>query len=146
MRIAIIGKNGSGKSNLLKIIQGQIDPSEGNIKTPENVVFGYLPQLITEFSESGAERFNKTLSQVLAINPNILLLDEPTNHLDSGNRQSLLRMINKYSGTLVITSHDIELLRNSVDILWCIYNKKVRIFKGIYDDYILEIVKRRSAI
>ncbi|MEI6188404.1 MAG: ATP-binding cassette domain-containing protein [Alphaproteobacteria bacterium] len=146
MRIAIIGKNGSGKSNLLKIIQGQIDPSEGNIKTPENVVFGYLPQLITEFSESGAERFNKTLSQVLAINPNILLLDEPTNHLDSGNRQSLLRMISKYSGTLVIASHDIELLRNSVDILWCIDNKKVRIFKGIYDDYILEIAKRRSAI
>ncbi len=97
MRIGIIGRNGSGKSNLLKIIQGQIDPSEGKIKIPKNIVFGYLPQFINEFSDkSGSERFNKALNQVLAINPNILLLDEPSNHLDISNRQSLLRVINSY--------------------------------------------------
>ncbi len=147
MRIAIIGKNGSGKSSLLKIIQGQLDPSEGSIKVPVNIVFGYLPQLITEFSnKSGAERFNQTLTKALAFNPNILLLDEPTNHLDSSNRQLLLRKLREYSGTLIIVSHDVELLCNSVDILWDIDNKKVQIFKGSYDDYVFEVASKRASI
>jgi ATPase subunit of ABC transporter with duplicated ATPase domains len=147
MRIAIIGKNGSGKSSLLKIIQGQLDPSEGSVKVPGNVVFGYLPQLITDFSDkSGAERFKQALINELAFNPNILLLDEPTNHLDSSNRQLLLRTLREYSGTLIIVSHDVELLRNSVDVLWHIDNEKVQIFKGSYDDYVFEVESKRASI
>jgi ATPase subunit of ABC transporter with duplicated ATPase domains len=147
MRIGIIGRNGSGKSNLLKIIQGQIDPSEGEIKIPKNIVFGYLPQFINKFfDESGSERFNKALNQALAINPSILLLDEPSNHLDINNRQSLLHIINSYSGSLIIASHDINLLSNSVDILWCIDDEKVQIFRGSYDNYILEKTRKHFAI
>ena len=147
MRIAIIGKNGSGKSSLLKIIQVQLEPSEGDIKIPKNIVFGYLPQLITEFSDkSGAERFNQALSQVLALNPNVLLLDELTNHLDISNRQSLLRMLRNYSGTLIIVSHDVELLHNFVDVLWCVDNEKVQIFRGSYDDCVLEVSIKRASI
>jgi ATPase subunit of ABC transporter with duplicated ATPase domains len=144
-RIAIIGRNGSGKSSLLKIIQGIQEPSEGNIHIPKDVGFGYLPQLINEFNDkSGAEKFNKALSHVLSQNPDILLLDEPTNHLDISNRKSLLGMINRFPGTLTIVSHDVELLKGCIDILWHIEDGKIHAFKGNYDDYMREINAKRA--
>src|SRR5579885_3206303 len=99
-RIAIIGRNGSGKSSLLKIIQGLIEPSEGHVNIPNNVIFGYIPQNIEKYPElSGGQRLNKVLTQILAQKANVLCLDEPTNHLDQRNRTSLLRMLNHYQGT-----------------------------------------------
>lgn len=135
-RIAIIGRNGSGKSTLLKMLQGLVEPSEGFIKVPDNVVFGYVPQIVQDFDEvSGGQRFNKALSQVLALDPNVLLLDEPTNHLDARNRRSLMRMLRNFQGTLIIVSHDVELLRTCIDTLWHIDEGSVHIFSGNYDDY-----------
>lgn len=44
---------------------------------------GYVPQIIEAFdSFSGGQRFNKALTQALALDPAVLMLDEPTNHLD----------------------------------------------------------------
>ena len=86
-RIAIIGRNGSGKSSLLKMIAEQ----------NRNISLAYIPQIIEDFDAlSGGERFNKSLSQAIGGNPSILLLDEPTNHLDIDNRKSLMRMLNSY--------------------------------------------------
>jgi len=145
-RIAIIGRNGSGKSTLLKMIAG-IESNEGNIWINESCCFGYIPQTIEEFPDlSGGQRFNKMLSRVLAQNPNVLLLDEPTNHLDSSSRKSLLRMLRSYRGTLIVVSHDIELLRTSVDILWHIDNQKIHVFAGNYDDYLCETQQKIAAI
>ena len=42
-RIAIIGQNGSGKSTLLNMLQGLVEPTEGEINVPQDVVFGYIP-------------------------------------------------------------------------------------------------------
>ncbi len=135
-RIAIIGRNGSGKSTLLKMLQGLVEPSDGTIKVPDNIIFGYVPQIVEDFDNiSGGQRFNKALSSVLALDPNVLLLDEPTNHLDAGNRRSLMRMLRNFQGTLIIVSHDVELLRTCVDTLWHIDNGSVQIFSGNYDDY-----------
>lgn len=145
--IAIIGQNGSGKTTLLKMLQGCIEPSQGEIYVPDGVVFSYVPQVIEEFeSLSGGQRFNKALTQALALNPDVLLLDEPTNHLDVNNRRSLMRMLGAYRGTLIVVSHDVELLRNCVDNLWHIHDGKVHIFSGNYDDYIGEISIKRLAI
>ncbi|MDR2399049.1 MAG: ATP-binding cassette domain-containing protein [Endomicrobium sp.] len=146
-RIAIIGKNGSGKSILLKIIKGDITPCEGNIGNNQNIIFGYVPQLICEHEDlSGGEKFNKALSIAISQRPDILLLDEPTNHLDLKNRKSLIKMLNLYKGTVIVVSHDVELLRNSIDTLWHIDNGQIKIFHGKYDDYRNTILQQRHGI
>jgi ATPase subunit of ABC transporter with duplicated ATPase domains len=76
----------------------------------------------------------------------MMLLDEPTNHLDRHNRKSLMRMLDGYCGTLIIVTHDRELLRNCIDILWHIDDGKITIFHGNYDDYIGEMHRRRQSI
>jgi len=80
------------------------------------------------------------------LSPDLLLLDEPTNHLDRYNRKSLMRMLRGFSGTLIIVSHDVELLRNCVDTLWHIDDGRVHIFTGDYNDYMREIKTKRAYI
>ncbi len=146
-RIAIVGRNGSGKSSLLNIIAQNLAPSEGEMVMSANLQIGYVEQVISDCDElNGGQRFNKKLSMALAHCPDVLLLDEPTNHLDKDNRNSLLQMLSRYQGTLIIVSHDQELLRNCVDILWHIDNKKIIEFSGCYDDYIQAIKQKRLII
>lgn len=146
-RIAVIGRNGSGKSTLLKILLGNFEATSGDVKVPQDAVIGYIPQIIDEFGySSGGERFNEAMTKALSLHPNILLLDEPTNHLDRHNRKSLMRMLQNYSGTLIIVSHDTELLRNYIHSFWHIDNGKVQVFSGNYDDYIENIKLKRTAI
>lgn len=145
-RIAIIGRNGSGKSSLLKILAGTIEPSEGIIKRPSDNRVGYVPQVIQDINASGGERFHKALTQALAKDPDILLLDEPTNHLDSKNRQSFLRLLQAFKGTLILATHDLELLRSSIDTLWHIDNGSIHVFSGNYDNYIRDLTMKRASI
>ncbi|MCB9493739.1 MAG: ABC-F family ATP-binding cassette domain-containing protein [Epsilonproteobacteria bacterium] len=146
-RIAIIGKNGSGKSSLLNILRQKLQPSDGEIVIPDNLCISYVEQTINDFSNlSGGQRLNKKLSEALAQFPDVLLLDEPTNHLDQDNRKSLIRMLKHYQGTLVIVSHDTELLRNCINTLWYIDNNKIHNFTGSYEDYIREIKQKRTSI
>ena len=103
-----------------------------------------MPQLIDDNDVlSGGQRFNQRLSEALALQPNLLLLDEPTNHLDVKNRKALISMLKRYAGTLIIVTHDTELLRNTIDTIWHVANGNVTIFNGKYDDY-LELQKRNE--
>ncbi len=146
-RIAIIGRNGTGKSTLLKILAGLVEPAAGRVVMPENIVIGYVPQIIEEFdSYSGAERFQKSLNQALALDPDVLLLDEPTNHLDQKKKKNLLRMLQNYQGTLIIVSHDAELLSTTVDTIWRIEQGRLHQFRGGYQEYMMQQEQQRSQI
>jgi ATPase subunit of ABC transporter with duplicated ATPase domains len=146
-RIAIIGQNGSGKSSLLRALTNKSAAISGTILLPEDVVIGYVPQIITEFSTlSGGERFNQALTQALSVAPNVLLLDEPTNHLDSHNRKSLRQMLEHFSGTLIVVSHDRELLDHCLPTLWHLADGNIHIFTGRYQNYLQEITRKRAAI
>lgn len=135
-RIGIIGRNGSGKSSLLKLLKGQIQPSSGDVWMPKNLHLGYIPQIIDDPTRSGAERFCNQLHSTLAENPDILLLDEPTNHLDTANRARLYRSLKQFPGTLIIASHDQTLLDQHIDTLWHIHEQQITTFSGNYSDYL----------
>jgi ATPase subunit of ABC transporter with duplicated ATPase domains len=140
-KIGIIGRNGTGKSSLLKMFLKEIIPTEGEIYIPDNMKVAYVPQVVsgkTFQGLSGGQRFNKALGEALGRRPNLLLLDEPTNHLDHDNRQSLMKMINNFLGTCLIVSHDPELLRKCIQNIWHIKDQEVTVFSGNYDSYLCE--------
>ena len=114
---------------------------------PDEICIGYVEQTITDFHDlSGGQRLNKRLSQALSQLPDLLLLDEPTNHLDKDNRKSLMQMLSRYQGTLIVVSHDTELLRNCIDTLWHIDHNRIHQFTGSYDDYIRQIKQKRASV
>ncbi|MFC4651474.1 ribosomal protection-like ABC-F family protein [Lactococcus nasutitermitis] len=43
-RLAVLGKNGSGKTSFLRLLLGELTPDEGEVKRAENLAVGYLPQ------------------------------------------------------------------------------------------------------
>jgi ATPase subunit of ABC transporter with duplicated ATPase domains len=136
-KIALIGNNGSGKTSLLRMISNQ----------NSDAIIGYVPQIIDEESPlSGGERLNKAISSAISLRPNLLLLDEPTNHLDSKNRRSLMRMINNFDGTAIISTHDVELIKNCTDIIWHIHDGIIEVFSGEYENYITNKASDRENI
>ena len=50
-RVALVGVNGAGKTSLLRILCGEISPTQGNVNTSGGLRIGYLPQQISEFPE-----------------------------------------------------------------------------------------------
>lgn len=135
-KIAVVGRNGSGKSSLLRAIAGLNKFFDGDIIVDKNTNIGYISQLMNNTQGiSGGQLFNRHLSEVIATKPDLLLLDEPTNHLDMNNLQSLFGFIKRFSNTLIIVTHDLELLEH-VDIIWHIHNHKITVFNGKYSDYI----------
>ena len=135
-KIAIIGDNGAGKSTLLKIIRQEIEPSDGSVEYVRDLSIGYVEQTVREYDGlSGAQRFNKALSRALSAQPQILLLDEPTNHLDLDNKKSLIKMLERYRGTLIIVSHETSLL-SLVDSVWHIKDGKIHEFSCSYKGYL----------
>ena len=136
--VAVIGRNGSGKSTLLKLLSSQIQPLTGQIDAPDAMVVQYVPQYTLELNKdlvvSGGEGAYKRLARAFQSQPDLLLLDEPTTHLDRTHRQGLLRMIQRFSGILIVATHDVELLEH-FHCVWSIENKKVICFQGTYHDY-----------
>lgn len=146
-RIAIIGRNGIGKSTLLRMIAKQFEPSIGEIRFPPELAIGYVAQILEDAPTlSGSERFQQSLSHALSSFPDLLLLDEPSNHLDHNNRRSLLRMLSSYTGTLILATHDVELLQTITDTIWHIDQGNVHVFHGSYLDYRESLQQKRISI
>jgi ATPase subunit of ABC transporter with duplicated ATPase domains len=193
--VGLVGRNGAGKTSLLKVLGGMAAPKAGVIQRPG--AFGYLPQdprldqippdrtaithvlggrdldtlaqrleelrlkmeaqpgdeaLVAKWSRahdrfehaggyaaeaeakrllaglglrsdrterpiavlSGGERRRVELARILFAGNDALLLDEPTNHLDNDAREWLFGFLRSYRGGLVVISHDLELLDESI--------------------------------
>ncbi len=64
-KIALVGKNGAGKSTMLKIIAGLQKPSSGNVVVPQGVTVGYLPQqMVLADSTTVADEVRKVFSHI----------------------------------------------------------------------------------
>lgn len=77
-KIALVGKNGAGKSTMLKIIAGLQQPTSGNVAKPVDVTVGYLPQQM-EISDS--------LTVMDEVNKAFAHLDDMRKHVEMINRQ-----------------------------------------------------------
>lgn len=146
-RIAVIGDNGNGKSSLLRLLQGGLAPTGGQIQFNAGLRIGYVAQVLDGDSPlSGGQRVNQALSQAMANDPDLLLLGEPTNHLDADNRRSLSRMLQHFYGTLVVVTHDLTLMNQTCDTLWHITHGQLEVFNGSYSDYMAEQSLQRESL
>ena len=84
---------------------------------------------------SGGEKIRLAFLRLFLSAPNLLLLDEPTTHLDLDGRQLLQDALQKYRGTIVLVSHDIDFVRAVATSVLEITRAGVRRFVGGYDYY-----------
>ncbi len=97
--------------------------------------FNSEAQMRPASSFSGGWRMRVALASVLFSQPDLLLLDEPTNYLDLEGTLWLENYISRYPGTVLIISHDRDLLNTAVDTIIHMEGQKLNLYKGGYDAF-----------
>lgn len=94
---------------------------------------------------SGGEKKRLQLLKVLVTNPNFLILDEPTNDFDIDTLNVLEDFLDKFTGCLVLVSHDRYFMDHLVDQLFVIEGDGVvKPFNGNYSDYRMWLEEREQ--
>ncbi len=86
---------------------------------------------------SGGERSRLALAILALGGANFLLLDEPTNHLDLPAREILQQVLQDFTGTILLVSHDRYLIDQLASQIWEIREGKLSIFMGSYREFVL---------
>ena len=128
----VLDNNKTVLENVLKdSIQDEVTVRNilANLYIKGNDVFKNISNL------SGGERVKVAITKLLVGDYNLLILDEPTNFLDIYSIEALEKLIKLYKGTILLISHDINLIDNVCNYLFIIDNKKLIEFNGNYTEY-----------
>jgi ATP-binding cassette subfamily F protein 3 len=94
---------------------------------------------------SGGERARVALAMLMLSGANLLILDEPTNHLDVESIEVLEDAIEDYDGTVLLVSHDRELLRALTSRVWVLHERHLTDFDGNFAEWETVSTERRHA-
>ncbi|AQR95456.1 ABC-F type ribosomal protection protein CplR [Clostridium saccharoperbutylacetonicum] len=153
-RIGIVGRNGAGKTTMLKVLMGIIIPEEGEISLTDS--YSYISQMENYYGEceenkvmkilkapvkydkflSGGEKIKLKISKALSEDNKLIIADEPTSNLDSASISVLEKMLLSYNGALILVSHDREFLDSLCNTIVEIDEGKLKVYQGNYSKYI----------
>jgi len=195
-KIALTGRNGAGKTTMLKSIirnagqfigeaEHKFKIDSGNVIWGHEVTVGYFPQdfgytinkskgisaldWLWQFKPqapqeeiraalgqmlfsgedalkptsglSGGECARLIFCKLMIQKPNFLVLDEPTNNLDLESNNALNIALQKYEGTVLLVTHDEDVLDEVATRVWHFQGGKIEDFKGTYEDFQSRIQK-----
>ncbi len=185
-KICLIGRNGQGKTTMLKSLLANLpDQAEkgftvdaGTVRWGHEVQIGYFPQDYTGVIEhgttvadwlrqfdakattedirgilgqmlfrgeegmkptaalSGGEAARLLFCKLMLLKPNLLILDEPTNHLDLEAINALNIALQRYEGTVLLVTHDHDLIDEVATRIWHFEGSAIEDFKGPYEEYL----------
>ncbi|HWK42757.1 MAG TPA: ATP-binding cassette domain-containing protein [Croceibacterium sp.] len=95
---------------------------------------------------SGGWKMRVALGALLLSNPDVLLLDEPSNHLDLEATLWLEGFLKAYQGTLVVISHERDLLNNVVSAILHLQDGKLTLYPGGYDAFEKQRAERAAQL
>jgi ATP-binding cassette subfamily F protein 3 len=93
---------------------------------------------------SGGWRMRVALAAILFSAPDLLLLDEPTNYLDLEGVLWLENYLERYRGTVVVVSHDRDLLNNVCEFILHLERGKLTLYTGNYDTFVETRAAKRA--
>lgn len=141
-RVALVGRNGVGKSSLLRVLAGVALPDAGEV-----FCAGFrlcVPQQLQHRIADGAGRASpgearrRLLQDAFDARPQLLLLDEPTHDLDQRAITWLLGQLRRFSGALLVASHDRRVLRTFSDF-FVVSETGCRHFGGSFDALLADL-------
>ncbi len=97
-------------------------------------------------SFSGGWKMRVALAALLFSAPDVLLLDEPSNHLDLESTLWLETFLKGYPGTLIVISHERDLLNNVVDNILHLQGGKLTLYPGGYDSFERQRAERAAQL
>jgi ATPase subunit of ABC transporter with duplicated ATPase domains len=93
---------------------------------------------------SGGEAARLIFCRLMLQKPNFLVLDEPTNHLDLESINALNFALQKYQGTVILVTHDHDLIEEVATRIWHFENGHIEDFKGPYEEYVAYAQEKAS--
>src|SRR5215470_6901188 len=93
---------------------------------------------------SGGESARLIFCKLMLQKPNFLVLDEPTNHLDLESINALNIALQRYPGTLLLVTHDHDVIDEVATRIWHFHSGKIEDFKGPYEEFLAYAEEKAS--
>ena len=85
---------------------------------------------------SGGQRSRVALARLVIQDANFLVLDEPTNHLDIASQEILQEVLQGFTGTLLLVSHDRYLIQGLATHVWVVEDGALHFLEGGWEEYV----------